>query len=237
LTDPVLGKPQPVTTDPWIEVDPTNKKRYVMVGTGKLLNSDDIASTQQQSFYSIIDGTNAAFLTPPLPGGLTFPYSRAALANNTGLSVAGGVSVASSQAGWVEDLGVDESTPASGDVAAHTGTKIAWRITAADPTSFFGTIAFGAVLPNGDPCNPSGATRTFDRGFSSGKSMLVDSNGQAVSYIESGGMLTNLRFLSVGGKSALVGGTDSGNLTRFATSPLTNLPLRRMNWRELQSVE
>jgi hypothetical protein len=35
----------------------------------------------------------------------------------------------------------------------------------------------------------------------------------------------SLHFLSVNGKSALIGGTDSGGVTRFGTSPLTNLPL------------
>ena len=50
--------------------------------------------------------------------------------------------------------------------------------------------------------------------------------------------MTDLHYLSVDGKARLIGGTDlGGNPTLFPTSALTGLPLRRLNWRELQTVE
>jgi type IV pilus assembly protein PilY1 len=58
------GNPQPITSAPLIEIDPETQKRYVMVGTGKLLDETDIGNTSTQSFYALLDG-NIHFASLP----------------------------------------------------------------------------------------------------------------------------------------------------------------------------
>jgi len=240
LTDS-SGKAQPVTTDPAIEIDPSTKKRVIMVGTGRLLATSDIASTSVQSFYAIFDGTNSGFaVTPPSP--LSFPYSRwpastSTLADNTN-NILSGTTPTSSQAGWFEDLGVDVDTPATTNpvAAAHTGTGIAYRVIS-DSTTLAGSVAFAAVLPSGDPCNPSGQSRAYAQQYSNGQTTLKNAAGVTASYVSFSGTITNLRYLSVNGKPALVVGTDSGGVGQININPLANSKLRRLNWRELQSVD
>ncbi|REN09561.1 hypothetical protein DSI41_21060, partial [Mycobacterium tuberculosis] len=52
---------QPVTTAPLIEIHPVTRKRFVLLGTGRLLDSSDVNSTATQTFYAILDGTAGAF--------------------------------------------------------------------------------------------------------------------------------------------------------------------------------
>ncbi len=80
------NKPQPITTGVRIEIDQNNNvDRYLFVGTGKLLDQQDLVDTSViNSFYVIRDGT---WTTPePAPA---VPYSRANLTAITGSSVAG----------------------------------------------------------------------------------------------------------------------------------------------------
>jgi len=55
------GVAQPITTAPLIEIHPVTRKRYVLFGTGVLLAVTDVANSQMQSFYAIIDGTAVTF--------------------------------------------------------------------------------------------------------------------------------------------------------------------------------
>ena len=236
LTDGI--NPQPVTSDPSIEVDPTTKKRVVMVGTGRLLDPTDISSTRLQTFYAFFDGTNAGFTTTPLLP-LTFPYSRSVMANNTGIALTGTIPT-STQAGWFEDLGLDVSTPATVNppAAAHTGTGIAYRVVN-DSTTLAGSIAFAAVVPSGDPCNPSGMSRVYGRRYSNGLTTVKDplTPNNSIAYVGLNGTVTDLRYLSVNGKPELVSGTDSGAVAQVIIDKLTSFQLRRLNWRELQGVD
>jgi hypothetical protein len=64
------SKAQSVTTAPQIEVDVANGvDRYVMIGTGRLLHEDDLATykDQIQTMYAIRDGTVLKPLTSGLP--------------------------------------------------------------------------------------------------------------------------------------------------------------------------
>ena len=237
LTD-ASSNPQPVTTVPSIEVDPTNKKRVVMIGTGRLLDPIDISSTQGQSFYAFFDGTNAAFTAAPvLP--LAFPYTRSKLSDNTGTSLTGQV-VPATNAGWLEDLGVDVSSVYSKgppEELAHTGTGVAYRVIG-DSTTLAGSIAFASILPNGDPCNPSGLSRVYGRQYSSGLTTVKDPDTLiSTSYVRLNGTVTDLRYLSVNGRPTLVSGTDSGAVGQINITPLNASKLRRLNWRELQTVD
>jgi type IV pilus assembly protein PilY1 len=226
LTDAETGgNPQPVTSRPMIEVHPTLKKRFVLVGTGRLLDSPDIGDTQVQSFYSIMDGTNARFNQPAnLPTGINFPITRSVLVANTNAVTTGAPYSAARPMGWVEDV----------DVAGDLG----WRVIT-DSTTLLGSVAWATTLPSvADPCKPAGKGRVYARDFGTGISTILTSGTtSAVSYIDSANAVTDLHYLSVDGKATLLGGTSKGETPKYDTSPLSTLPLRRLNWRELQTVE
>lgn len=113
LTD-ASGNAQPVTTQPLIEIQPGTKKRYVMLGTGRLLASSDVSTSLGQGFYALIDGSAPAFNTAAsLPAGVGFPLARGNLTALTDLTT--GASFAGSSMGWYVDLGTD------------SGSAIAWR--------------------------------------------------------------------------------------------------------------
>jgi type IV pilus assembly protein PilY1 len=223
------GVAQPVTSRPVIEVHPTSKKRFVMVGTGRLLDATDISSTQEQTFYAISDGTNALF-NVTAPTGFTFPISRTTLAANVNVigTTAHVAFDPTTQMGWYEDLG--------------TGSGgIGWRITT-DATTLSGSVAFAATLPNGSVCSPSGDSRVYGRDFATGDTTVKALNTttnllEAALFVPVTGNVTDLRYLSVAGKATLISGTDTGNLQRIEINPQPSMVLRRLNWRELQVVQ
>ena len=220
------GSAQPVTSRPMIEVHPTLKKRFVLVGTGRLLDTTDIANTQGQSFYAIVDGTNAHFnASADLPSGITFPVTRSMLATNTNALV--GVTFdPTTQMGWVEDLGVGAN-------------GIGWRVTT-DATTLLGSVAWAATLPNGSVCSPSGDSRVYGRDFASSITTVKTLNGanlESALYVSISGNVTDLRYLSVNGKATLISGTDIGGVQKIDITPVSGLGLRRLNWRELQTAD
>ena len=222
--------PQPVTSRPLIEVHPTQKKRFVLVGTGRLLDNLDIGDAQVQSFYSIADGTNARFnQAVNLPTGISFPITRSVLVTNINATTTGAPYDAARPMGWVEDV----------DKAGDLG----WRVIT-DPTTLLGTVAWTTTLPAViDPCLPTGKGRVYARDFGTGVStILASSTTTAVAYIGSDNIVTDLHYVSKDGKATLLGGgKDIGGAGRDSTPFNITLqsaqPLRRLNWRELQTVE
>jgi len=224
LTD-AGGTAQPVTARPVIEIHPTLKKRVVMVGTGRLLDASDIASTQRQTFYAITDGTNALFNTVA-PSPMAFPISRSNLQQNSNALTSVSFDPAT-KIGWYEDIGTDV---ASGGIG--------WRMVS-DSTTLAGTVAFAAVLPNGSVCSPSGDSRVYGRDYAVGSTSVNETTSgvtAAALFVGLSGSVTDLRYLSVRGKAQLIAGTDTGALRQIKINPLTGLSMRRLNWRELQIV-
>lgn len=221
------GAAQPVTSRPVIEVHPYTKRRFVMVGTGRLLSTADVSSGQNQSFYAISDGSNALFnRASDLPSGILFPIDRSRLHANA-QPVANAVAFdPTTQMGWYEDLG----TAAGG---------IGYRVTM-DSTTLLGSVAFGATLPNGSVCSPSGTTNVYARDYAVGSTTLkdlVDGVLAPVSFVTQAGTVTDLRYLSVAGRGRLIVGTDTGQVNKIEIMPPPSMSLRRLNWRELPVVE
>ncbi|MFL6663093.1 MAG: pilus assembly protein, partial [Rhizobacter sp.] len=217
------GAVQPITTAPLIEIQPRTRKRYVLFGTGRLLDPTDTGSTQGQDFYAILDGTNARFNSSgDLPTGVSFPLQRANLVANTDVLTGIGAPPALSM-GWYTDMGAGPSS-------------IGWRVLST-PTTFFGIIAWPSTLPSGDPCSPSGSSRIYAVDFGSGKTVLTNVADAAISYAAFAGSTTDLRFLSVGGKPRLIAGSDQGSLTSVRGSFGTGSGLQRLNWREVPVVD
>lgn len=217
LKDPTGTSPQPVTSRPMIEIQPNKNKRFVLLGTGRLLHTSDILSSQVQTFYAIVDGTGTRFnSSTELPSGVRFPLERSNLVANTDL-LTGITSAPATSMGWYVDLGTDNG--------------IGWRVLS-NATSFFGVVGWAAVLPNGDACEPSGRSRIYGVDFGTGKTVLT-----AGAYETFSGIVTDLRFFSVAGKPRLIAGSDQGTLSSVQGTFGTATGMRRLNWRELPVVD
>lgn len=212
------GTPQPVTKAPLVEIDPVTKRRYVMVGTGRLLDDSDIANGDGQSLYAIVDGTGAfGDFSRSGASGSSFPYTRAMLqANDNPLA---GLGNSSSPLGWYFDL--------------STAGGVAERIDV-DMTANNGVIAFAANRPSGDTCSPSGTGRTLALGLSSGKTVLTDAAGNLVVSSSAGSEVRELAFQRVMGKLRLYTGDSSGGVQKVPAALGGAGPLRQISWREIR---
>jgi type IV pilus assembly protein PilY1 len=219
LTDS-LGVRLPVTSRPLIVVQPVTNRRYVTVGTGRLLHSNDVGSTQAQRFFAVIDGSGVRFnKSADLPSGISFPITTSKLKELTDLTQKITLDFAT-EIGWFVDLGV---------VAGGAG----WRVIS-DSTSFLGTVAFTAMVPSTDSaCEPSGTSRVYAIDLGTGASKLK-SGTTVVPYLSTlPGVVTDLRFYSVAGKPRLLAGTDTGATGAMPGEWTPTVTLRRLNWREV----
>jgi len=221
LTDP-SGVPQPVTSRPLIEVQPSSNKRYVLLGTGRLLAASDITNGQTESFYAITDGFSGSFYTSTtLPTGITFPVSRSNLTANTDL-VNGIGSSPSGPMGWYIDLG------STNGIGARVTTT---------PTTVTGIVAFVANTPAGDICSSSGTGTGYAISFGSGKSALLDVNGNTLASIAFQSTIVDNQFFSNNGITTLTFGDIKGQTFNQLGSWGTSGSLKRLNWRELPTTD
>jgi len=214
------NEPQPVTTRPLIEVDARSGRRFVLIGSGRMLHSTDIGSATAHSFYAIVDGKatrpGTAADLPPL---VSYPIGRAGLADNTTLT--DNISFdPSRQAGWYIDLG--------------EGEGLGWRVVS-DPSSAMGIVTFASTLPSGDACNPSGSSRIYAVNLGTGRSVLNgDAAGSFINYSTAiTSVVTDLRFFTVGGTPRLIAGSDNGQLGSIPGVFGARAAVRQLNWREL----
>jgi len=215
------GNPQPVTTAPLIEIHPVTRLRYVMVGTGQLLSSSDVISTQMQTFYAILDGTATAFnpVSAPITRANLTPFAATDLVNINHLSATTG--------GWYMDLGID---PVSG---------IGWRILI-NPQAYNGIVTFSTLLTQGNACSPSGSSRVYALDYSTVTSVLQPTIVGAppppydaisnFSVIEQG-------FAGNNGTPEILIGGNNGTNQRVDASLTGTLATRILNWREIPTVD
>ena len=223
------GNAQPVTTAPLIEIYPTTRKRYLMVGTGQLLSSLDLTTSAVQSFYAIVDGTAGAFNT------VSTPASRSSLQQVTDVTV--GVSLSAAAQGWYFDLG--------------TSSSVAWRVIQ-NPVAYNGIVAFAALLPQGDACQPSGQSRVYAVDYSTGTSVLnptVTGSSVPAAYLSLTGSTDNLRIVDTtasstvnsstgsSGTPEIVVGLSSGGIYQVGAKLRGTLATRLLNWRELPTAD
>ncbi|PLK50420.1 pilus assembly protein [Uliginosibacterium sp. TH139] len=220
------GTVQPVTTKPLIEIEPDSLKRYVLIGTGRLLADSDIASIQIQSFYALIDGmsTSGAFYggSTSLPDGVSFPITRAVLEENSNL-LSGIGSNPAKVMGWYFDLS-----------AASSGVAERINVT---PTANNGVVAFAANLPNGEVCSPAGTSRAFAVSLSTGQSLLSDSSGKSVASLSLSSVTTEIGFVNIAGKTRLLAGTSAGTVVNLPGSFSSSGSVKRLNWRVVPTAD
>lgn len=180
------GGNQPITVSPVVEVDQSTSKRYVFVGTGRLLADSDISSTQQQTFYAIVDGTASAFYTastlPSAAGG--FPIKRESMVDNSigtdGISTS---AAATKPMGYYVDLGFGDS-------------GIAYRINTEIATSA-GIVAFAANLTSGDVCNADAKYRAYAMTYGKGKTVLKSADlVSGKNYTAGSGLITTVTIFN-----------------------------------------
>jgi type IV pilus assembly protein PilY1 len=219
------GNALPITSKPLPVVQPGTNRRYVTVGTGRLLDSSDLNSAQAQRFFAILDGTNAfVSTTADLPSGLNFPLTVANMRQLTDLSSSITLDLRT-QVGWYVDLGVSAGGPG-------------WRVLS-DPVSYYGIVAFSATAPNsGDACSPNGNSRVFAIDLGSGRCAL---NGTGASCYVSppDGVVVDVQIIAdppINGdpsKVRVVYGDDKGKTGGQEVIPPGVMGLQRLNWREI----
>jgi type IV pilus assembly protein PilY1 len=218
LTD-ASGNAQPVTTAPLIEISPSTRARYVMVGTGQFLSGSDVTSTSQQSFYVIVDGTAGAFNT------VTTPLTRTNLTSVTTTSLVAGPTITPTSKGWYIDLG--------------NGTNgIAWRVSV-KPAAYNGVVSFAALLPTGNACNLSGQGEIYSVNYATATSVLTS---QPLGYYSVSSAVVNLNYIGLtSGSNAsnaeLIAGLASGALYKVPESLTSTISTKLLNWRELPSAQ
>ncbi len=239
------GSAQPVTTSPIIEVDANTGKRYVFVGTGRLLDASDMTRTQGQTFYAINDGTVSSFFNAnTLPTGVTFPILRANLNDNTSTILTGIGNNPAQPMGYYVDLGFSNGKP---------------YFINAEMASASGAIAFIAnVVDSSDACNPSGSNRTYALTYGTGQTVLfqkdangnvlLDVNGSRIpgASVSGVGLGVNVAFVKVTYKDAngmdheytnVVTSNDKGGSNGTEINLASNKSFLQLNWRELPTSE
>lgn len=218
------SNPQPVTTTPRIELDPTaddlNTRRWVFIGTGQALDASDLTSTQKQTMYAIRDGSGS---TPWTTG---WPVSRNTSTMHQVTDLTKGVTVLDTDAGWFYDL--------TGSAGANGGTE---RIVV-DPDAAAGiyTLTWATMTPTSNPCTLAG--NIYAVSFGTGASVLVDSAGNSMAYLQVQSAPTKIEQVQLPGSStlALLYGQSSGQpqIAQMRGGQNPNTP-QRVNWREILS--
>jgi len=209
------GSAQPVTTRPLVEVDPTSSKRYVLVGTGRLLDSSDISSSQVQSFYAIVDGTRSAFSTSG-----SYPIARANLTANTNLLTGIATSVT---VGWYYDM-THSSTDSNGNAVTERVNVM--------PTANSGIVAWAGNVPAGSICSASGTYNVYAVNIETGKSVLTNA-----AYDSGTGAVTDLNFVNVNGSVRLEAGLDNKSLLNLPGNFSATTKFTPLNWREIPTPD
>lgn len=214
---------QPMTTQPWISIDPTSNIRVINVGTGKYLHSSDISSSQQQSTYHIVDGTGRT----PGASGATITRANLKPVSNTNTA---SFTLSASEKGWYRDLD------------AASGLNGAERVIV-DPVGADGIIIFNANVPTTDACSPAMSTNTYANYALSGGSVLANAAGTTLlpreTTTQNRGKPVIVRTLADPTKAAnvnpgnkkVVSVNSAGGLTVTAI-PAPRKPTR-FGWREL----
>jgi type IV pilus assembly protein PilY1 len=210
----------PVTSRPLVVVHPRLNRRFITVGTGRLLHSTDVNSTQKQVFAAILDGTGSAMGTSAgLPSGVTYPIQMSNLQQVTDFTQPMALNF-STDSGWWADMG-------------QGANNLGWRVIT-DPTSFFGIVTWVSMLPNGDACSPAGTSRVYSVDVGTAESQLVDSNNNNMAYSTAmPSVVIDQGTYSVNGVPRLLVGDDGGRTGILKRRTPSGMGLRRLNWREL----
>jgi len=139
------GSTKPITTRPEVGRSPDGQNLMVYFGTGKYLGTSDIANTDTQTFYGIIDDNSGTVSASDLQQ-QTILYSGTQTYNGTSytLRVTSSNAISTTQKGWYMNF-----TPPGGTL----GERIV-----SNPVLRAGRIIFTTLIPNTDPCSYGGSS-------------------------------------------------------------------------------
>jgi len=205
------GTPQPVTTKP--ELGEVSNFRVVFVGTGKLLGTSDLNTTQQQTIYAIRDDlTNTAI---NLRGGDLVQQTFSTLSPITRTTTANPVDFNTNK-GWYVDL-------------LDTGERVN-----VDPVLQLGTLVIPSNVPTNDACAAGGFGwinfldfRTG--GYVPGATLNTASNRIAASLVVG----INVVQLPGGAVKTIVTTADNQQITTETPVSPPAIEGKRVSWREL----
>lgn len=219
------GVGQPITTAPKIEYSADDLKRYVFVGTGRLLSSEDQGNTQQQTMYAVRDGTKTrAFGTKPyqvaFPSGGFFPVTRGNLVEVTNL-IEGAKLDSAKPMGWRYDL--------TGSNAGVT-ERIILSLQAND-----GVVTWVGSIMNDDPCNASGNAIVYAVHYGTSQSVLYKLESGLYKQIEMTapilGGLADTTLVRVGSSIRVLGTDVKGKSSIYGNTVSESGEPRVVNWR------
>lgn len=227
----VGGVRQPVTVAPKIEYSAEDLRRYVFVGTGRLLASEDLANSQQHTMYAVRDGTKSRAYgneahQVPLPDSASFPVTRSMLSPVTDL-ISGAKLQSEAPMGWYTDLTGDFHP---GDGKAAVTERVVLNLQAND-----GVLSWVGSILNDDPCSASGTARVYAVHYGNGQSILntrVDGLAARTKWIEvTDAGLADTTLVRVG-TSIRILGTDVKGVSRMYGSAVAEAGNPRVvNWR------
>jgi type IV pilus assembly protein PilY1 len=152
LKDP-SGGGQPITTRPLLtKLDDTAQTRYVVVGTGKLLETVDMTDTQVQSLYGFVDKYDATSQTVGTCSGCSHG-ARDQLTQQTLVSVAG-----SDDAIRTSGTTSVEPAPANKVEGCVVDFPLAREKMNIDPRIVRGVVSAVTNAPGGDACVDGGVS-------------------------------------------------------------------------------
>jgi type IV pilus assembly protein PilY1 len=224
LTD-ASGIAQPITTAPRIELDTAGLevRRWVFVGTGRFLDTSDLATTQRQSMYALRDGTDTSAQNSGLPLSRKSSSSNPLMANADLLK---GVTLPDTSAGWYYDL-----------IGASASGATERIVVDPDAVAGISVVTWVSLVPGNDPCGFEGEQYAVNFG---GQTM-IDVGGSPVSSLGYGSALTTSKIVQLptstgqaGGQLQLLYGQSSRLVgTVSINSPPPTNPIKRVNWREI----
>jgi len=137
-TDP-SGNPQPITTQPVVSLNPDFPRlqgTFVFVGTGQLLSTSDLSSTQTESLYGLYDAMpNASVITKASLVQQTLTATTVTTVNSTtvnAIQVTNNLVTLPSQMGWYVNFSLNSGERVITDPVLYSGALV---ITTNQPTA------------------------------------------------------------------------------------------------------
>lgn len=212
LASPSTAQAQPITTRPIVQVHPKDRKRYVLIGTGRLLDSTDLEDKQAQSFYALIDGTADRFSAKTI--------KRATLGNAGPEAVIANKATVTAD-GWVMDLGIGNAQ----------SKDLSWRMIFPASVSG-GNVSFTSILPVADYCQGTGSSRLYAIDFMRGETILPKAQATPQPYLERNFVIFDTKFVRFKGKTKLGGGGGDSQIVLEDLNTKKE-PKGQLSWREI----
>ncbi|WP_431048715.1 pilus assembly protein [Roseateles sp. L2-2] len=168
------GGELPVTSSPTPVINSNGNRRWVVVGTGQLLSTDDLTATRTNRVYAIMDGYQARpTIATDLPTGITLPFTESTLRHDF-------LNISTTAAA------VDPTTKVGYVIDVPTATGSAGYQIVSEADALDNLVAIAAVRPSStDACSAGGSSRV----------LTIDLNTGVTSKINATFVVDAVRFI------------------------------------------